>query len=457
MKYIIFGTGVYYQTFKKYINSDDVICFLDNDEKKQGKYFDGKEIRKPSDANYDECDFVLVLIMRYASVYEQLQEIGVPLNKIKTFYDVGELFDVDVSVLHNNELINFSSWKDSGEKSVLLIAHELTRNGVAVVLMHLAMLLKDMGYNVAMAGLIGGGLEEDLKKENIDYISNISMCYRSEKFQSTIADLSFIVVGAVGSADVVKSLAETQVPILWWLHESNDQNFLDFPVPKKNNIFYFAGGSRVVKKFKEFYPDRRIDKLLYFLPDDEVTVTHGSHMKIAVIGALNYRKAQDLFVEAIKKIPSNVKEKASFDLIGTVVEPVIDVEKVVKENPEINYLGEMSQSELKEYFETLDVLVCCSRDDPMPVVVTQAMQYGIACVVSDQVGQSEYIINEENGYVFRSEDVDALSAILSSIIQKKNVIELGEKSKKIYEENFSSEAMKRNMEKIINEIVVNEY
>lgn len=452
MRYFIFGTGVYYQTFKKYLQKDEIICLLDNDDVKKGTTIDGIEIKSPYDVNYDQCDFVLVLIMRYSSVYEQLRGIGVPECKIKSFYDMGKMFDIEPDVHRGDKLVGLSHWGRKSEKNVLLVAHELTRNGVSVVLMHLSMLLKEMGYNVMMAGLIGGGLEEELQSTGIDYIPHLSVCYKSDKFKEFVSKLDFMVVGAVGSADVVNSLADTDVPILWWMHESNDQNFIDFSIMERHNIHYYAGGTRVVKKFKEFYPSRHIEKLLYFLPDDYLVMGHEEPIRIAVIGALNYRKAQDIFVDAVRKIPKDEKKNISFDLVGTVVEPVIDVQKVVSENPEISYLGELTQEELKKYFSSLDILVCCSRDDPMPVVVTQAMQYGIACVVSDQVGQSDYITNGENGYVFKSEDVHELTEILRSILREQKIRELGEKSKIIYKEYFSAAAMRTNMERIIHNI-----
>lgn len=106
------------------------------------------------------------------------------------------------------------------------------------------------------------------------------------------------------------------------------------------NIHYFAGGQRVIEKFQQYYPQRDIEKLLYFLPD-EIFVKNSSceKLKIAVIGIINYRKAQDVFASAIRNIPKAKRENVSFELVGVQTEAVIDIEQVAREIPEIHYIG----------------------------------------------------------------------------------------------------------------------
>jgi len=391
-----------------------------------------------------------VLIMRSDSVFEQLKGLGVQKEKIISFYDLGEFLGINSEVNVLGKKVLFSDWvKD--KRNVLIVCHELTRNGVSVVLMHTAILLRKMGYHVVLSGLIGGGLEQEPGQLGIDFISDISVCYRSKKFRDVALKMDFIILGTVGLADVANTFRETEVPVLLWMHESNDINFCDFIVPTGKNIHYFAGGQRVIEKFQQYYPQRDIEKLLYFLPDETLVKNNSSEkLKIAVIGIINYRKAQDVFVSAIRNIPKAKRENISFELVGVQTEAVIDIEQVTREIPEIHYIGELNQYELKRYFAELDILVCSSRDDPMPVVVTQAMQYGIPCIVSDQTGQSEYINNGENGFVFKSEDIKELTRLLMFCIDNKdNMRELGSKSSEIYEKFFSERTMENNLYRII--------
>ena len=68
MKIVIFGTGRYYQSAKKYINFNDVVCFADNDESKTDQTINGKKVKKPESINYEEVDYVLILIIKNADL-----------------------------------------------------------------------------------------------------------------------------------------------------------------------------------------------------------------------------------------------------------------------------------------------------------------------------------------------------------------------------------------------------
>lgn len=452
LKVIIFGTGNYYRLSKKYIGMDQIVCFVDNDPEKVGTYLDGKVIMAPEDADFEGCDHVLVLIMRYQGILEQLSRLGVPEKKIKLYPDLDDLFEVKPVIWSEGTLYDFGEWaKVRREKKVMLICHELTRNGVSVVLMHVARILKRMGYRPLMSALLTGELLEELRENNIDYTPQINMIYGGKLFAGLVREMEFVIVGTIGIADVARRIAYTDAPIVWWIHESNDRDFHDFPLVVRDNVHYYAGGKRVVECFQKYYGQIPIEKMLYCLPDDLSEKKTGDEVfRIGIIGLIYPRKAQDVFVEAVEKIPAEKKVGVSFEIVGKYLEPVIDLDKVLRDNPEIQYIGEMSQRDLGDYFAGLDLLVCPSRDDPMPVVVTQAMQYSIPCIVSDQVGQSEYIVDGKNGFVFPSEDAEALKEKMIFCMDNRGILSgIGMESRKVYEEHFSENAMEASLRNIV--------
>lgn len=458
MKIYVFGTGNYYKTVKDDIPCDDIICFLDNSEEKHGDELEGKIIIKPEEADFSKCDYVLVLILRYQTVITQLTELGVSQEKILLFSQFADIYRAKLIVYSKTEELRINDWLElhQKEKKVLLCCHELDRNGVSVVLMHLACLLMEMGYCVVEAGLLQGGLQEELREKGIDSIAPINYAYGSQQFLKFVSELDFVIAGTIGVADVVDQISSTGVPILWWIHESNDKDFRDFKLSFENNIHYYAGGSRVVECFKRYYPNHEIEELLYFIPDSydkgRGRGGSGNELRIAIIGLINRRKGQDVFIRAIELLPENMKRNVRIDFIGKYLEPVVNL-KEANRKYNINYIKELSQNELQIYYRKLDVLVCPSRDDPMPVVVTQAMQNSVTCIVSDEVGQSEYIVDGENGYVFESENSEELSEKLKicfSNVEKTR--SMGIKSREIYERYFSVSSMKEKVMKIISQM-----
>lgn len=51
--------------------------------------------------------------------------------------------------------------------------------------------------------------------------------------------------------------------------------------------------------------------------------------------------------------------------------------------PQIEWKEELPQEALDLYYENIDVLKCASGDDPMPIVVSQAMMHERSCIVAD--------------------------------------------------------------------------
>ena len=455
MKIYIFGTGNYYSSVKENIPCDDIIAFLDNSEEKQGTIIDGKKIIKPEKADFNSCDYVLLLIHRYSEVYEQLINLGVPQNKIVLFSRFTDIYSAKMQFITNEGIISTEDWllKHVNEKKVMLFCHELDRNGVSVVLMHLAGILTEMGYCVVVAGLLQGGLQKELKEKDIDSVTSLYYMYESEEFLGFARQLDFMVFGTIGVGDVVDKIYHTNIPIIWWMHESNEKDFRDFTLPIADNVHYYGGGTRVVECFKHFYPDRNMEKLLYFIPDIEVKNSRiENKLKVAIIGLINRRKGQDVFIKALGLLPLNLMENVEIEFIGKLKEPVVDFEDIYRKYG-IKHIEELSQEELQDYYENLDVLVSPSRDDPMPVVVTQAMQNSVTCIVSDEVGQSEYITDGEDGFVFESEDYQELAEKLEACFSDlENTRLLGIRSRKIYEKYFSSESMRERFSNIITQV-----
>lgn len=454
MKCVIFGTGNFYSIYKRYIPCEDVLFLIDNNEKKWGQRIDDKEIVNPATADYSQCDFVIIMIMQYKAVSEQLITLGVPAEKIKSYHDLRQLCGLTANVMTLQGNISIWEWKRRNtEKSILVCSHEFSRTGVPVALMHVCMLLKEMGYHVLFTALLGGTFEQELKEKEIDYLTDLDLFYKDKQFLNELKLFDMFFLGSIVTSEFGMAIASFNKPVVWWLHESDINAYHNFKLVMAENIFYFAGGKRVVEKFTEFYPEGKITELLYFLPDaDYVGRANNSKLTFAVIGSVNKRKAQDIFVEAIKQIKPELVERARYVIVGPyrASDFYFDLQSELDNNADLVWIDEMSQEELKQFYKTINVLVCPSRDDPMPIVVTQALQNGIPCIVSDEVGQSEYIVNGKGGKVFSSENVQMLADAMTQYIENEHLVEKSSiEAKEIFESHFSEQKMKSNLEQMM--------
>lgn len=270
-----------------------------------------------------------------------------------------------------------------------------------------------------------------------------------------------VVIGSFSLIKLVKTLVYSDIPVLWWVHETSDKYYIEEnKVPLEKNVRFFAGGNRVKEIFGNHYKNMKIENLQYCIPDlhDYINCIESDFMTIAVIGTIDKRKAQDILLEAILMISMDIRTKLKVVFVGRLDESdMIYVNKIKILQSQIDnfeWIPEMTQEKLNRFIQCIDVLVCPSRDDPMPIVVTQAMMHEKVCVISENVGQAEFIKQAVNGFVFPNEDPRTLMSILVWLLENKNRHSMiGKASREIYKNEFSENIMEQRLSLIINELL----
>ncbi len=461
MDIIVWGTGRLFQRFKEYLFKVNIIKFCDSDKKKQGDNIDGIEIISPDEIVKYEYSYIAIMTYETSDIYQSLIEMQVPDSKILLHSQIFLLQNKQMSVQSHKGKILFDEWKKKNNNAILLLSHQFSYSGVPVALKNMALSIRDMGYPVLMAAGEGGSFIKELRILGLDYIENVDICYGTECFREMLSHFSVIIVGTFALYRVVETWEKINVPILWWIHETHEKFYEGKGVlPTNSNIRYLAGGNRVKRIFREHYFNTEIEKLQYYIPDTrrEHNENHNLVITVAAIGAIDPRKGQDILLEAIQMLPKEYICKFKFVIVGKVTCEdlafinIIENAKTVLS--QIEWIEELQQDELDSCYEDIDVLICASRDDPMPVVVTQAMMHEKTCIVSDEVGQAEFIINRENGLIFKSEDRKSLKEELMWVVDHRECLSMiGKKSREIYDKEFSEEVMKEKLSAIFQRVI----
>ena len=178
-------------------------------------------------------------------------------------------------------------------------------------------------------------------------------------------------------------------------------------------------------------------------------------LKFLTIGYIEWRKGQDLLAEAIEKLPSDTMEKVEFILVGQKTSAMAEsLSKKMEALPNVYMLGTVSREEVHRLLDESDVLICPSREDPMPTVCAEAMMHKVPCLVSSATGTAAYIKDEYDGLVFETEAVSELKEkIIWCVSNSDKLKDMGEKAYEIYEKNFSAEAFERNLLKYVEQMI----
>ena len=178
-------------------------------------------------------------------------------------------------------------------------------------------------------------------------------------------------------------------------------------------------------------------------------------MIFAVIASVEPRKGQDIFIQAIQNLTEEERGQAEFWMIGKArnewLQKFSDELKLLSEPiAEIKWLGEVDNQELMRLYQEIDVVVCPSRNDPMPVVVTNGFMFHKVCIVSDMTGQCDFIQNGISGFVCKTEDhLDLCNKMKWILKNPERMEEIGNSARQIYERILSMDVFRKNAERII--------
>ena len=448
MKIILWGTGGVFKKYKSYISFSNVEALVDND-KKWGTQIEGITVISPMQLEEYKYDYIIIMSVKYQEIRTQLQHMGINSNKIIDQEHQG-IFQ-NIIIQKKYEVLRISNKKGK----VALISHTLDRTGAPLVLFNLAKVLIGAGYEVDVYSFGADCLVNDFLQLGISVTMYANDNLNEKYCIETFSHYDVIWVNTLVIYGVVNILKKIGKPVIWWLHEEEDymQKCLNegMCIEVYENLSIYGVGGRVKETFNKNYPYIKCGLLPYGIE----TVNEGEkieHTKLvfAIIGSVCKRKGQDILIQAINEMENKWKDVAEFWIIGSIT-------KNRKEEYEkcslVKVLGEKSHSEVMELYKHIDVVVCPSLNDPLPVVVAEGMQQKKVCIVSDMTGMAIFISQYEDGLVCEADNPTSLKDCIQWVIDNTDKIEnIGENAYKIYKKNFAMESFKNRIIDIIREV-----
>lgn len=464
MRIVIFGVGKFYQEKKEELLSytgDVIVALIDNNRQLQGNYIDGilvYAVEKIKNLNFD---IIVLMSVRNLEMKKQLLQLNIGVEKIWTWEKFrGQKLHGSFSFYCGNPEMNMEKGK------ILIITTELNYNGGTLAAVYAGKELQRRGYGVILAAPGGNNIFiREMQKEGINImICRALPCLFLEEL-AFIKQFDVILVNVFQMISCANKISQFK-PVIWWVHEprifyeSAIEQFAEYTTGDwMNNLQIYAVSKIAQKNFNYYFPNKIKNILNYGIPDiNEYTKRNKKTIKkmiFAVIGSVTAVKGQDIFLEAVKKINNNHKSYSSFWIIGKVVDDLYckDIKKLAAEEPSVKMLGEMTRKAIQNVYKKIDVLICPSREDMLPMVVTEAMMYGKVCIVSDSTGMADYIVNGKNGFVCKTGDVEDLAKKIEWLFyNKKKIQQIGNNARLVYEKHFTMDCFGNRLEKIINEI-----
>jgi glycosyltransferase involved in cell wall biosynthesis len=134
------------------------------------------------------------------------------------------------------------------------------------------------------------------------------------------------------------------------------------------------------------------------------------------LSKLTRRKGPDLFLRAVKQLPSDTRNSVVVLFVGSG-ELEADLKRLSNAEPhtKVHFLGFQNQTMLSQYYHASDLLVLPSREgETWGLVVNEALHHGVPCVVSDAVGCGLDLIQPDvTGEVSQTGSLESLASAIT--------------------------------------------
>lgn len=462
MKIIIFGIGNYFKERQKDLETCsciDIVAYTDNNNALWGKAISGIKIIPPD--SIEEIVYDRIVIMSapiYAQeIFKQLVESGIEESKIR----FGQQFCAEIIYQGKRKIYQVTSSVPKVDKHILIISTYLGYSGGPIAAVYAAMAVQNRGYSVVLAA---SGGEEALIEEIMGKGITIAICpalpYIHDKDREWIRQFDVVLVNVFPMMQSVYDICLIR-PTLWWIHEVTaiyksarvkPWYKIEKDLLSATNIYGVSGIAK--KNFNTLFSNQIQKTLCYGIPDCYNPIKNELFTKenvvFAIIGAVEERKAQDIFVEAVSRL--KYREQAEFWIIGKCFDNTFckKIQERVSNIPSIKMLGVLTREEIYNVFPQIDVVVCASREEAMSIVICEGMMFGKVCITTENNGFVDYIQDGENGFVVPVEDVTALQEKMARVIEdRENLNDMGRKARKTYEQYFTMDAFGERLEDVI--------
>lgn len=176
--------------------------------------------------------------------------------------------------------------------------------------------------------------------------------------------------------------------------------------------------------------------------------------KIAVLGRILFKvKAQDLIVRAIAKIPIEIRNELSVDIIGAGAE-LGELKSLIQQlcvEEQVKIVGDVPNSYVVENLCSYDLLLCASHHEGLGLTAIEGMVSGVPVLLSDALGYLEVSENGKYAMHFKHSNEKALAdAIVYAYNNYRKMCSLAIVSKEYAVQKFSMKSHICNLIKLYN-------
>jgi GT2 family glycosyltransferase/glycosyltransferase involved in cell wall biosynthesis len=332
----------------------------------------------------------------------------------------------------------------------LFVSHETTLTGAPIQLLHLVRRLQEDRWDLAVAAPEPGPISDLLSADGAAIVIHPGLLEEPghEKLRELSAQFDVVVANTVVSWRAVRAAHSEGKPVIWYLHETLVAVRLIREIPEMRTTLELATllvtPTRQTARIFEGITHTPIEVVPYGIPAVRVASDNADNRDVTFItlASVESRKGQDILIEAIKELPAKIRKTARFKMVGRHLDPAF-FEKVKASATGLSgveFTGELNHAKSLELLAGSGSLICCSRDETMPITILEAMSLGRVIISVNVGGIGEWVRDEMNGLLVERENPRALAgAIERCMTDLQLAAQLRAGARRTFERHFTIE------------------
>ena len=206
--------------------------------------------------------------------------------------------------------------EDSVEKRVILFTHKVERAGAPCVLVDMAKVYIDIGYQVFILSYEDGEYANDIINAGINYIFYENYPEDLEWLKKIGEVFPTIVINTLLLIRTVELLVSYAEKILWWIHEAEvsiaDWTNVLVTIPKTPTLKIVAASPLIQQNLKD-YAGMESELLNFYVEDVpcKKTLQKKEIINIFNVGNINGNKGQEVLAKAYDLLDDETKAKSN--------------------------------------------------------------------------------------------------------------------------------------------------
>ncbi len=298
---------------------------------------------------------------------------------------------------------------------VLLINHEYTLSGASLMMLRLAIHLRDSGHQCSVMGMYShdGPLRQEYESAGIAHLVT-----------TNFPEYDVVLCNTIFSAPLV-SRAVKHTKAVWWIQEG--ENGIDYVLKHPAHVSAFRDATAIVLQ-TEFQRDsiyrsflfRQNPTKIFVIPYGIDVETEGPIVakirpfRIVSVGTIDHRKRHSDLVRAVHALKRDDVECVIIgkyfyldDAARTIVSSAPDAYKI---------LGETSNAETLSWLRSADVFCLASIVESQPISILEAALLGRPLVLTDLPAYKGIWRHRQNCLLVPVADVDWLAHSIAILL-----------------------------------------